>query len=72
NTDKPLISDDDLNEAVEALKESAASFDYVGVMFVLDELDGYQLPDAQIDRFKEIRDAASKLDWEALSRGLSA
>ncbi|MBQ9479076.1 MAG: response regulator, partial [Selenomonadaceae bacterium] len=70
--DKPLISDDDLSEAVEALKESAAAFDYDGVMFVLDELDGYQLPDDQIERFKEIRDAASKLDWEALSRELSA
>ena len=70
--DKPLITEDDLNEAIEALKESAASFDYDSVMFVLDELDGYQLPDDQIDRFKAIRDAASKLDWEGLSRGLSA
>ena len=70
--DKPLISDDDLSEAIEALKESAAAFDYDGVMFVLDELDGYRLPDDQIERFKAIRDAASKLDWEAIARGLSA
>ena len=72
DTDKPLITEDDLNEAIEALKEAAASFDYDSVTFILDQLDDYRLPADQIERFKAIGTAASKLDWEGLSRGLNA
>ncbi|MBR1578941.1 MAG: response regulator [Selenomonadaceae bacterium] len=70
--DKPPITEDDLNEAVEALREAAASFDYDSVTFILDQLDEYRLPDDQIERFKRIRVSASKLDWEELLRGLDA
>ena len=72
DTDKPPITEDDLNEAVEALREAAASFDYDSVTFILDQLDEYRLPDDQIERFKRIRVSASKLDWEELLRGLDA
>ena len=65
--DKPLISEDDLNEALEALSEAAASFDYDSVMFVLDQLNDYRLPQEQSARIKAIRDAAAKLDWEKLN-----
>ena len=71
-SDKPLISDDELAEALETLKEMSASFDYDSVMFVLKSLDGYRLPEAQIDRINAIRDAAAKLDWEKINSLVNA
>ncbi len=70
-TDKPLISDEDLSEALESLKEASSMFDYDSVTFVLEELDGYRLPESQTERFKTIREAASKLDWDGLNKLLS-
>ena len=71
-TDKPLISEEDFSEALEALKEAAASFDYDSVTFVLDELDGYRLPDEHSARIGSIKEAAAKLDWEKINALLNA
>ena len=70
--DKPLISDDDFNEAIEALREAAASFDYDSVMFVMDQLNDYRLPETHSARIKSIREAAAKLDWEKLNELLES
>ena len=70
DSDKPLIGEDELNEAIEALKEMAASFDYDSMQFVLESLDEYRLPDDQIERFKTLRAALSKLDWESVQKSL--
>ena len=70
DSDKPLIGEDELAEAIEALREMSASFDYDSVMFVLESLDEYRLPDEQLDRFKKIRAAVSNLDWEAVQAAL--
>ena len=71
-SDKPLISDEDLSEALESLKEAAAEFDYDSVTFVLEQLEEYRLPDDRLERFKSIREAASKLDWDGLNKLLAA
>ena len=71
DADKPLIGDDELAEALEALREMSASFDYDSVIFVLESLDEYRLPDDQLERFKRIRSAVSKLDWEAVQAALN-
>ena len=68
---KPLIGEDELSEALEALREMAASFDYDSVMMVLDRLDEYRLPDEESARIKTIKDAAAKLDWEAIQKALA-
>ena len=41
-------------------------------MFVLDQLNEYRLPKEQSARFKSVRDAAAKLDWEHLNQLLTA
>ena len=70
DADKPLIGEDELAEAIEALREMSTSFDYDSVMFVLESLDEYRLPDDQLDRFKKIRAAVANLDWEAVQAAL--
>ena len=71
-SDKPLIGDEDFSDALESLKEAASTFDYDSVKFVLDELDGYRLPDEQAARIEKIRAAAEKLNWDELNKLLGA
>ena len=63
---KPLISDDELAEAYEALKEISASFDFDSAMFVIASLEAYRLPDNEKEKFSQIKSAVSKPDWEIL------
>ena len=67
NSDKPLISDEELAEAYETLKEISASFDYDSLNFVLQSLENYKLPENEIERYKKIKSAAAKLDWESIN-----
>jgi len=68
DSSKPLIDEDKLNEAYEALREFSASFDYDSVMFVIQSVEEYRLPDAEKDKFSQIKVAASKPDWETLAK----
>ena len=70
NFDKPLISEEELNEAYETLKEISASFDYDSLEFVLQSLENYKLPEKEVERYKKIKNAASKLDWESIISNL--
>ena len=71
NSDKPLIDDSALAEAFEAMKEIAASFDYDSLMFVFQSLDDYKLPETESERYKQIKEAASKLDWDTINKLLN-
>ena len=66
DSNKPLITEYDLNEAYEAMKDAAASFDYDTLNFVFESLDEYRLPKEEITRYMKIKNAASKLDWEII------
>ena len=68
DSNKPLIEDAQLAEAYEALKEMAASFDYDSVQFVIQSIEEYKLPDAEKEKFEQIKIAASKPDWETLAK----
>ena len=68
DSDKPLIDDAQLAEAYESLKEIAASFDYDSVQFVIQSIEEYRLPDAEKEKCEQIKSAASKPDWETLSK----
>ena len=67
NSDKPLISETELAEAYESMKEISASFDYDSLMFIFQSLDEYQLPENEIEHYRQIKDAAAKLDWEKIN-----
>ena len=66
DSNKPLISDDELAEAYETLKEISASFDFDSAMFVIASLEGYRLPDEEKEKFLQVKSAVSKPDWETL------
>jgi len=67
NSDKPLIDSEELAEAFETMKDFAKSFDYDSMNFIFKSLDEYRLPENEIERYKQIKDATSKLDWEKVS-----
>ena len=69
--DKPLIDENELMEAYEAMREIAASFDYDSLQFVMQSLDEYKLPDEEAKRYKQIKEAAAKLDWESINKLLN-
>ena len=62
--DKPMIDEATLAEAYETLEEVAASFDYDSLLFVLQSLEDYRLPEPDAQRCTDLRDAARKPDWE--------
>ena len=70
DSDKPQISDEELAEAYETLREIAANFDYDSLNFVLQSLEEYKLPDSEKEKFNLLKDAAAKLDWEKISEQL--
>ena len=71
DSDKPLIDDSELAEAYEAMKDSAATFDYDSLMFVIQSLNDYKLPDSEVEKYKNIKSAADKLDWETIKKLLN-
>ena len=67
DSDKPLIDEVGLAEAYEAMKDSAATFDYDSLMFVIQSLDDYKLPESEVERYKQIKESTAKLDWEKIN-----
>ena len=68
DNDKPLINDYDLNEAFDAMRDAVATFDYDTLNFIFQSLDEYQLPDKELERYKQIKEAAANLDWEKINK----
>ena len=66
DTDRPLINETDLVEAFEAIRDAAATFDYDTLMFVFQSLDEYRLPENETKRYKQIKEATTKLDWTTI------
>ena len=71
NSDKPLIDEAELAEAFEAMRDAAATFDYDSMMFIFQSLDEYKLPNNEAERYKKIKEAASKLDWTTVNKLLN-
>ena len=65
-TDKPLLSEAALAEAYETLQELSASFDFDDMAFVLKSLQKYRIPEKEAAHFEQVRQAASKPDWDRL------
>ena len=72
DSSKPLIDEGELAEALEAMKDIAASFDYDSLMFVFQSLDEYRLPESEAERYKQIKEAAANLDWTKINELLNA
>ena len=66
-SDKPLIDEAELAEAYESMKDIAKSFDYDSLQFIFQSLDEYKLPKEETKHYKQIKEAAAKLDWEKVN-----
>ena len=64
--EKAPISPEELTEAWQALAEIVASFDFDSLGYMLGELSGYQLPEADAEKLAQIKKAAAVPDWAAL------
>ena len=66
SADKPPIEEENLAEAFETMKDAAANFDIDTIEFVLQSLEEYSLPQNEIERYKKLKIAVSKLDWDSI------
>jgi hypothetical protein len=48
------------------MKDAAANFDIDTIEFVLQSLEEYSLPQNEIERYKKLKIAVSKLDWDSI------
>jgi len=63
----PPISDDELRDAYDSLRELAANLDADNAKFVLDSLSGHRMPDAERGRVEALRRAVGEFDWERVN-----
>ena len=69
--EKAPISPEELAEAWGAMREAAAGFDYDSLGFMLEELSGYLLPEADRAKLALIKAAAAAPDWERMRQLLA-
>ncbi|MCR5674316.1 MAG: EAL domain-containing protein [Lachnospiraceae bacterium] len=70
DADLPAIDEVTLKEAWQTLRDFASQMDYEDSVFVLDELRGYALSEADRTRVKKLSDALELLDWDAMLAAL--
>ncbi len=68
NTNLPEIEPEQLAEAYAAMKEISSSFDYDSMMFIFKSLEEYRIPDAEQERFQQLKSATEKPDWETVMK----
>ncbi|WP_462331816.1 ATP-binding protein [Schwartzia sp. (in: firmicutes)] len=68
DSDKPLISDAELNEAIGTIKELVEQFDYDSLGYVFEELAEYSLPAEVKEWMEKVKTAAMKPDWDEAKR----
>ena len=66
DSNKPMIPLEELQDAYVALKELIPQMDYDSVEMILDQVNEYQLPDADREKIKNLRKALKKFDWDAM------
>jgi HPt (histidine-containing phosphotransfer) domain-containing protein len=65
---KEPISDDDLKDAYDVLREMIPQMDYGSVDLILTELEGYSLPAEDQERVKKLRELLNNLQWEEMEQ----
>ena len=64
--DKEPISEQELKDAYEALREEIPQMDYDAVEMILDKLAEYKLPPEDDKLYKELRHRLKVFDWDGL------
>ena len=71
DSDKPLISDEELHEALSLIKEASEAFQFENIDEIVASLKDYRIPDAEKDRVKNIIKAVSEYEYDKLPEILS-
>ena len=69
--EKPLISDEELRDAYDGIREFAANLDVESVCYAMDSLNGYRVPETERERVDALRRAVSTYDWDRIHEILS-
>jgi len=64
--DKPLISQEELDEAYEALRELVPQMEYDGIKMLFDELKDYELPEKDRVIFNSLKESLKRFDWDRM------
>ena len=63
----PLITDAQIKDAYNTIKEISSSFDFDTLTMIMDSLKGYRFPDAELSRYEELKKAAAIPDWDKVA-----
>ena len=66
DSDKELISDSELQEAYQAIKELAPQMDYDSIEMVLEQVHEYRLPKEEAVLVADIEKALRTFDWDRM------
>ena len=67
----PMITENELHDAYDALREVLESMDYDSVTFVTDYLGRYSIPEEERERCEKIRRAADEFEWDMIGELLA-
>ncbi len=67
----PLVSENELREAYNSIRECALSLDAEGAVYALDYLNGFSLPECEIQRVEQLRSAVNDFDWDRVNEILA-
>ena len=65
---KEPIDEDELKDAYDALREVIPMMDYDSVEMIIDQLEGYALPEEDAAKVSELKKLLKVLDWEGMER----
>ena len=68
---RELISDEELSDAYEALREFIEMHDFDSADYIMETLAGYRIPEEKQERYERIRKAVRRVDRTALLEELS-
>ena len=67
----PLISDEELRETYDSIRDFAATFDTESMAYALEYLDGFRIPDSEKERVGQLRRAIESFDRSRINEILS-
>ena len=67
----PLISENELSEAYQSIREFAENMDADSAEYALSYLDGFRIPEGEQERVEQLRGAIRDFDWDRVSEILS-
>lgn len=66
--DVPEMSGEEINDAIEALKELVQQMEYDGSEMIINQVLESKLPEAEENRFKQLHAALKKFDWDTMEQ----